>query len=440
MEIFVLDGRDVPHPEDLAMLQALYSRSPTSVLHHLEKLRTVGSGRFIENYYIGYGHKSIGDCGDTAIFVENCSILAAKAIQDTPLYSGQEASTRYLDMTKQAMVDPVGTDESKAIQSAWMELYANAISELRWTLRLEHPRKPEEKESVYEKAINARAFDIARSLLPAGISTYVSWKTNLRQAADHLGYLDFHPLLEVQKLAEHIRVYLGEKYTASFGRDASLSKAGEAYSKLSKEEANYMRDSAARFAFLDKPTSANQFDWGADLEPISLHDRELLARRPKRAELHHRFRAAGVFSFSCGLDYGSYRDLQRHRSAVQEMPLLSTDHGFHPWYLERLPVGFPLKIEELRQRVLALECSKEVRQYYTALGFVVPVVMSCTLPAAVYIAEIRSGQSVHPTLRLIAQKMGRAIRAVLPSIALYVDETPDVWSLKRGTQDIEAKK
>lgn len=52
-KIVVLDGTDVAHPEDLAMLQALYSRSPRSVVEHLEKVRKVGSGQFMGQYYTG---------------------------------------------------------------------------------------------------------------------------------------------------------------------------------------------------------------------------------------------------------------------------------------------------------------------------------------------------------------------------------------------------
>jgi len=52
-KIRVLDGHDVPNPEDLAMLQALYSRSPQSVDDHLERVRSVGSGKFMDQYYTG---------------------------------------------------------------------------------------------------------------------------------------------------------------------------------------------------------------------------------------------------------------------------------------------------------------------------------------------------------------------------------------------------
>ena len=41
------------NPEDNAMLQALYSRSPKSVTEHVEKVRASGSGKFMEQFYVG---------------------------------------------------------------------------------------------------------------------------------------------------------------------------------------------------------------------------------------------------------------------------------------------------------------------------------------------------------------------------------------------------
>ena len=118
-DIFVIDDQ---HPEDLAMLQALYSRSPASVVTHLDKLKKSGSGNFMSQYYVGYGHASIGDCGATTVFIEQVSMLVAKAVQDNSLYNGQEASTRYLDFSKQTVVDPYNHPASAAIQSRWMEI------------------------------------------------------------------------------------------------------------------------------------------------------------------------------------------------------------------------------------------------------------------------------------------------------------------------------
>ena len=93
-EIIVLDTGAVINAEAEAMLQALHSRSTGGLRHHLEVLAKKGADNFMNKFYVGYGDKSIGDCGTTTIFIEGVSMLAAKAIQDNPLYSGQETSTR----------------------------------------------------------------------------------------------------------------------------------------------------------------------------------------------------------------------------------------------------------------------------------------------------------------------------------------------------------
>ena len=200
------------NPEDNAMLQALYSRSPESVEEHVNKVRTSGSGKFMEKFYVGYGHLSIADCGSTTLFIEGLSILADKAIQDWPLYSGQETSTRYVDMSKQPIIDPINSAESQKIIQDWMGFYISSQDQVRDHLRTKYPKKPDEDEKVYEKAIGARSFDIMRGFLPAGITTQLSWHTNLRQAWDKLSILRHWPLPEVKELAEGMLSTLKEKY------------------------------------------------------------------------------------------------------------------------------------------------------------------------------------------------------------------------------------
>ncbi|NCB02844.1 MAG: hypothetical protein EOM67_11850 [Spirochaetia bacterium] len=205
-------------PEDTAMMQALYSRSPKSVTEHVDKVKSSGSGKFMETFYVGYGHASIADCGSTTIFIEGISILADKAIQDWQLYSGQETSTRYIDMGKQAIIDPINNPESQRIIKRWMDFYINNQEKVQEHLMKKYPRKPEEDEIVYIKAIKARCFDITRGFLPAGITTQLSWHTNLRQAYDKICWLRNNPLPEVQKIAENILEQLKEKYKNSFSQ------------------------------------------------------------------------------------------------------------------------------------------------------------------------------------------------------------------------------
>jgi hypothetical protein len=58
------------------------------------------------------------------------------------------------------------------------------------------------------------------------------------------------------------------------------------------------------------------------------------------------------------------------------------------------------------------------------------------LPAALYTIELRSGKTVHATLRQVAQGMAAALQEHLPALVIHVDTDPDEWNLRRGTQDI----
>ena len=80
--VMILDTGAVIGPESQAMIQALHSRSTGGVKHHLEILAKKGAENFMANFYVGYGHKSIGDCGTITLFIEGISMLAAKAIQE----------------------------------------------------------------------------------------------------------------------------------------------------------------------------------------------------------------------------------------------------------------------------------------------------------------------------------------------------------------------
>jgi thymidylate synthase ThyX len=420
VETFIVDDQK---PEVVAMLQALYSRSPKSVVTHLEQVRKRGPDNFMSTYYVGYGHKSIGDCGTTSIFIENVSMLAAKAVQDTPLYNGQEASTRYLDMKAQQVLNPLGTEEGEEVQRAWMALYSDSLDLLIKDIKQKYPKKPEEKETIWEKAVAAKAFDIARGLLPAGITTYVAWHVNLRQANDHLKEMRNHPLQEIKDMAAQIQEGLNKVYPSSFAH------------KIYPDEEKYIAESMARFAFYYEPIERFTYKSTLDLDALE-NKMALLSSRPKKSELHQRFRQYGTVQFKFPLDFGSYRDLQRQRSAVQEMPLLTTELGFHDWYIENLPESIVERIQGCKEKVEALNVDKLIKQYYIPMGYLVPVVLTCTLPSAVYIAELRSSTTVHPTLRTVAQRFGTTLKELLPTMALHIDDAPDAWSLKRGTQDI----
>ncbi len=462
-DIFILDDF---HPEDNAMLQALYSRSPRSVMDHVEKVREVGSGKFMERYYVGYGHASIGDCGSTTIYLENISILMAKALQDHPLYSGQEASTRYLDFANRPVVDPYNRPESAAIQQQWIALYAKMLPKVQAALARDNPFDPDtyRSEDAWEKAIAARAFDTVRGFLPAGVTTFASWHTNLRQARDQLRRLAHHPLPEVRATATQAYQELLEKYPHSFSADDiapdSIRNAdrntfldGDAVPEnILLPEAVLTRigpegEARVRAGELVADVSV------LDVQGLNAMEGKTLAARPAWTPLPRRLLQYGVANLSFLLDFGSFRDLQRHRNGYCPVALVGPRFGFHPWYLNEMkrlldPADYAdvcTTIDHLLHEITALPShgittSPELDQYLYPMGMACLCHLTYSLPQMVYVAELRTGQTVHPSLRSVAQSLARLLENLVPELSFQRDMSPDQFSAKRGLQDITERK
>ncbi|PZP39915.1 MAG: hypothetical protein DI585_02595 [Pseudomonas fluorescens] len=461
-QIFVYD--DI-HPEDGAMLQALYSRSPASVVDHLEKVKSAGSGKFMSQYYVGYGHASIGDCGVTTIFMENYSMLAAKAIQDNALYSGQEASTRYLDFAQQPMYDPYNNAASQAILDGWMSLYNSTMPLVKEALAQRHPFSDTEykSEKIWQNAINARAFDIMRGFLPVGCTTLFSWTTNLRQAREKLMAMKNHPLPEIQELAQTLFKQLYAKYPNSFTGEEMSNEgryaARSAYYAAQSERDNFVSvqnlldEERIMEEDLDELEEGGMVVNKTELDVAGLTDFESAAlnTRPEGANLNRRLAAYGNYNLQFLLDFGSYRDLQRHRNGICQVPLIDGSFGIYPWYIQQIQslisadayTAFEAEVIRLLEAIEDLPESLEPtalkNQYLYPMGTSVLCQLAYSLPQMVYVAELRAQKTVHPTLRPIAQAMGRVLSEDFPEMALYIDEDADGWTAKRGEQTIEAK-
>ena len=454
------------HPEDGAMLQALYSRSPAGVEYHLEKVNKAGAGKFMSQYYVGYGHASIGDCGVTNIFIENYSMLACKAIQDNPLYSGQEASTRYLDFSNQPAVDPYATPQTRAILDGWLSLYNNWLPKVETALAEKYPfdEATYKSEKVWRNAVQVRAFDTMRSYLPVGTTTLFSWTTNLRQARDKLMKLKSHPLPEVQNMAHEVFANLTKNYPNSFS-GAEMEENSERYGErdaYNHQEA--LRENYESYADICHRLKLTEEEEKAllngdlitrrniiDLDTLNAVEQQTLQTRPRGGVLPRRLEAYGRYNMACAIDFGSYRDLQRHRNGTAPLPLLEPRFGMFKWYreelhdllgadyasLEKATTKLYADIEDLPNQ--GIETTPVLTQYLLPMGTTAICSLSYSVPQMVYVGELRSGKMVHPSLRPVAQQMLRTLEQDIPGITLYGDMDTDSWSEKRGTQTITEK-
>lgn len=443
------------HPEDNAMLQALYSRSAESVTDHIEKLRTVGSGKFMSQFYLGYGHASIADCGFITVYVEGVSMLCAKAIQDDPLYNGQESSSRYIDWAEQAFLNPYKSEDSQREQdsdellSSYREFYISQKPVLINHLKQQYPKKEDEKETIYEKAITAKAFDILRGYLPCGSTTNVAWTTSLRKANERLTELSLHPLTEVRNVAKEIHAKLILAYPNSI---SPLKPYEEVHPYLKAGENFYSDYYSGPFKGFKSVNPDVELTFNIDsymFKSSGIPNRNSNihpGNRPRKASLpkHHPDSVARMY-IEYDLDFGSYRDLQRHRANYCGMPIVNANIGFHSWYYNKLPDISKVEADKLftsisnfvNNHIRDVEEDLDL-QYLLPMGTLIPIAIETSVRQAVYLAELRSGQTVHATLRPLAQKIGHYLEDKL-GIPTTCDFSEDEWNTRRGTQDITSK-
>jgi thymidylate synthase ThyX len=440
--VIVVDGLN---PEDNAMIQALYSRDPKSVLAHIEKLKKDGTKTVMGTYYVGYNHGSIGQCGFFTINLEGVSMLVAKAFQNSSLYNGQESSTRYLNMTLQATKNPANTEAGEQLQKRSMAFYEKVLADLIPHLKQRFPKpkcvETDEKlikkfDSEYEKSIKAKAFDIARGFLPAGVTTYLSWTTSLQHAKQRIDILRNHHVQEVAEVAEQVFQAMKETYPDSFGHKEY--PATNAYNALIASKLSYHDLPYQPFTVLK-----NAFDVD-DLKSYS----EIVKSRPEYSELPWEMNECGQMRVTFPIDFGSFRDIQRHRPWVLKMPLLTADHGFFPWYMNQLPTVLRNEskayLREYEKDVKKMDVTPVELQNYILMGYTVQAETTGSFPQYVYVCELRTKQTVHPTLRIPEQQIATYLRNWFKkelgfTLPLYPDMTEDAFSLRRGKQDITLK-
>jgi hypothetical protein len=284
---------------------------------------------------------------------------------------------------------------------------------------------------LFRSAIKARSFDILRAWLPAGITTQLSWHTNLRQAKDKLALMRYHPLPEARQLAEALFIKLQEHYPSSFSHQPT------------DQRETYRQETVAGLAYYEAKEPVD-FACRINLAKQELAQyASILQKRPPKTCLPIILNELGNIRFDFLLDYGSFRDLQRHRNGVCRIPLLSTKFGFNDWYLRELPAGLRQEGEILLAKqitaIKALDATEVDKQYYTALGFNVTCRVAYPLMPTVYTIELRSGKAVHPTMRAVAHKMYWALRQELPELKLHCDLEASDWDVKRGLHTILEK-
>jgi hypothetical protein len=153
---------------------------------------------------------------------------------------------------------------------------------------------------------------------------------------------------------------------------------------------------------------------------LSADDRSTLIRTAVGARGNRRHKPGRAmertsYRFDVLSDYGSFRDLQRHRMLTIEWQRLSTQHGYvTPDAIA--DIGATTAWNEVMERTASLadhidrEHGSAAAQYAVPFAYRIRYYIDMNAREAFHLLELRSQSSGHPGYRKIAQDMHRLIR------------------------------
>src|SRR5947209_11365465 len=132
---------------------------------------------FYERVLVGYGDDSVAELAGAHVAVEQTSILAAKALEDSRIgISPLEKSTRYVRFDRPGADGrylyhrgPEVADLAyERAADALFATYSGLVEPVTTAIRLRFPQEPGETDRAWKSATRAKALDLLRGLLPAG--------------------------------------------------------------------------------------------------------------------------------------------------------------------------------------------------------------------------------------------------------------------------------
>jgi thymidylate synthase ThyX len=431
------------------------------------------AAQLYERIFLGYGDDSVAQLGGAHIACEWTSNLLTKILQRPRLAAYLEQSTRYL--AYDTPLDGFGYRYHRdprfgmAYETAMDELFATYSRLLAgvsaWTAE-RFPAAAGESPAAHRRAVQAKALDLVRGLLPASSLSHVGIYASGQTYEQLVLHLLAHPLAEARAYGEML---LGElqRIIPSFVARVPRPDRGGRWIEYLRE-----RDETAAVAVerlgLTEPASGG--DAAPSVRLLRAHgsETELLAAllyeasvvgeaealraveglpAERRAELlselvgsreNRRHRPGRGFEtlsyrFEIVSDYGAFRDLQRHRLLTCQWQRLTPDLGADvPQEIAEAGLGGDyargLEVSRAEYERLRADGFGEEAPYALCLAYRIRYVLELDAREALHLIELRSGREGHPSYRAVALQMRDEIAAVHPSVAAamrFVDDSTE---------------
>lgn len=474
-DVFALTGL----PEEvIAVLFAFYSRSRDDLRTNLNRLLddcdvpllltdelttlTDKAKAFHEKWVVGYGHSSVAEHATVHLAVENVSIVVSKLIEDMRLGSFTEKSTRYVkfDTSSFQPLPELPKDLQKVYNDAASNLfrvYLESFPKVQSWVETKYPRQDGQTEASWQAVTRSKTCDLLRGLLPAGTKTNLGITANARALAGLLTKMVSHSLEEARAVgwkmhkealtvAPTLLRHVDENMYREFLSNTRPSLFRPAHDEQSVRGVRLMKwddDARERVILADAfgyaHGASSEFLGRVIAEQGAVHSDRILdgivSMRGAHDAAPRCFEASSITAELC-LDYGAYRDLQRHRMLSPFPQLLTCELG--------AVVSDELVDAGVMDDVIdALETAKEAwvqiaehdpfaAQYVVPLAYRVRVLWTLNLREVFHVIELRSSKQGHESYRRIAQELYREVIKVHQWLKDMIRVDLNEYGLSRG--------
>jgi thymidylate synthase ThyX len=411
-----------------------------------------------ERIFLGYGDDSVAQLGGAHVACEWVSNVLTKLLQRPRLAAYLEQSTRYIPYDApmpgggyRYYRDPeLGSHYAHAMDEIF-DAYSTALPRVAaWV----DEQFPGEDSPARRRAVQAKALDLLRGLLPAASLSHMGIYASGQTYEQLILHLLAHPLPEARRYGQMILEAVQAVMPSFVTRVERPDRGGEWISYLEGRERAADRwvrrlgldresepdarpsvrllhvdgdEDALLAALLFEAAGVGEEETRIRLAALSTTERtellsDLVGVRANRRHRPGRGFEALRYRFEIVSDYGAFRDLQRHRMLTVQWQRLTPHLG----------AGVPDEVRaagcgDLYRR--ALDASRaewerltgEGRErealYALSLGYRIRYVLDLNAREAMQLIELRSGREGHPTYRAVAHEMHRLVAQVHPAVA-----------------------
>ncbi len=484
-DVFVIN---LPKMIDRGALMSRYSRAGELDLRKLwekEFSKDENKGeRFYELIFLEYGDESISELVTAQVGIQNVSNIISKIIEEGRIgLSYLEKSSRYVSYNekingKYLYADPERIGMPLNLTSDYIQYcdetfddYVRMKDELIIKLKELYPienaefKNPDGKKielgkdnetdkillKSYENSIRSRALDEARFLLPSSTLTNVGISGNARAFAHLLERLKstdseealwlynelYNELRQVfPKLIDSVESTHGisnirylEKIKKFIPRKFEFEKEeGENVRLLNYLDDDKVSSSILASYYFERvdghfPSIKRKMD-----ELSSEERRDILSSiselRTNRRQKPDRSLEHVNYTFEIMLNFGAFRELQRHRLLSIQRKLLTTEYGYDvpptiamDENLNRIYRSGMERARKLFRNLVSINPFKA--QYVVPFGYRYPVIITANLREIIYLVELRSTPQAHFDLRRMSWEISDKIIKVNPSVESF---------------------